>query len=236
MSTPSSTRPSLQETYDIQRLFNRIAHTYDLLNDCISFGIHRLWKQAACKHLGLSQGGKVLDVCTGTGGLIPLLQKEVGVQGVVTGLDFSEGMLEIAKQRFVKQGNVVLIQGDAMALPFTDASFDAAIISFGLRNVKQRLRAIQEMARVVKKGGRIICLDTCATPKLPFFWLYFEKFMPWWGSLIAQDKIAYDYLSQSTKHFLTPDELGALFKEAGLQEVTIETPWLGACVEVLGIK
>ncbi|MFM7469174.1 MAG: class I SAM-dependent methyltransferase, partial [Vampirovibrionales bacterium] len=104
------------------------------------------------------------------------------------------------------------------------------------RNVKNRLLAIQEMTRVVKKGGRVICLDTCSTPKLPLFWLYFEKFMPWWGSLIAKDKIAYQYLSQSTKAFLTPEALGEMFQAAGLTAVSVNTPWFGACVEVIGQK
>lgn len=212
----------------IQQMFNRIAKTYDVLNDCISFGMHRLWKRRACQQLQLKPGDHVLDVCTGTGDLIGYLLPLVGKTGAVTGLDFSEEMLNVARERFPENtsNNIHLQQGDALALPFEDNTFDGAMISFGLRNVTDIPGAIREMTRVVKPSGWVVNLDTCPQPKLPGYWLYFKHIMPRIGKLICQDKgaeSAYSYLSASTQNFLSPDELKTVFESAGLHPVSSQT-------------
>ena len=212
----------------VQSMFNRIAGTYDLLNDCISFGMHRLWKNRACNLLALQPGQTVLDVCTGTGDLLPRLAKRVGKQGRVIGLDFSEEMLEVGQKRFPELSNTHWQQGDAMALPFEANSFDGAIVSFGLRNVSDIQKTVNEMARVVKPGGWVVNLDTNPKPALPGFKLYFSLLMPLIGQLFSMDKKAYQYLSESTWHFLSPEELGDIFKNAGLNPVQVLPLSMGA--------
>ncbi len=220
----------------VRQMFDRIAGTYDTLNDCISMGFHKGWKRLACRKLQLKPGCRVLDVCTGTGDLIDYLLPLVGFNGQVDGLDFSENMLAVAQQRFVGQHNVVLAQGDALALPYEDNAFDGAIISFGLRNVTDIPKALSEMHRVIKPGGWMVNLDTCPTPKLPGMRLYFEKIMPLIGGALAQDAQAYQYLSQSTRHFLTPAQLKTAFKEVGCTQVTSQTLMLGSVSLQVGQK
>ncbi len=218
---PQPERGIENKSEQVQSMFDRIAKRYDVLNDCISFGMHRGWKKEASKQLQLKTGDTVLDVCSGTGDLIGYLNQHVGDTGHITALDFSADMLGVAKDRFADLSNLKVVQGDALALPFENNSFDAAIVSFGLRNVVDIQQAINEMTRVVKPGGWVVNLDTCPDVKLPGFWLYFSTIMPIMGKLLALDKKAYSYLSQSTKHFLTPDELGKLFVNAGLQHVKL---------------
>ena len=216
-------------------MFNRIAPTYDLLNDCISFGMHRGWKRRACDALSLKPGNSVLDVCTGTGDLINPLLERVGSSGKVTGLDFSGEMLAVAQKRFA-EAPVTLVRGDALALPFADNEFDGAIISFGLRNVSDIPKALSEMVRVVKPGGWVVNLDTNPKPALPGYWLYFSWIMPRIGQFISRDASAYEYLCQSTQRFLTPDELVTRFEALGLKQVSKNAQSLGAVAMQRGQK
>ena len=212
----------------VQAMFDRIAATYDLLNDCISFGAHRHWKQVACDRLQLKPGDRVLDVCTGTGDLVGALLPRVEDAGSVVGLDFSAQMLAVAQKRFTDRPNVSFVQGDALALPFEDASFDGAIISFGLRNVVDIPAALAEMRRVLKPGARMVNLDTAPAPKLPGMQFYFSTVMPRIGQLLSKDEQAYTYLNASTRNFLSPDQLKAAFEAAGCELVTSETLMLGS--------
>lgn len=218
----------------IRSLFDGIAGGYDLLNDVISFGVHRAWKRRACAALRLKSGETALDVCTGTGGLIPLLLSHVGPTGRVIGLDFSPGMLAVAHRQLGNNPAITLVEGDAMALPFEDATMDGVIISFGLRNVMDPAACVAELVRVVRPGGWVVCLDSCSRPSLPGFWLYFEKIMPWFGALIARDKTAYQYLSMSTRAFAPPDALQQMFHQAGCRHVEVTKLFLGAAVLVAG--
>lgn len=227
---------ALEKASFVQALFNRIAGTYDLLNDCISFGMHRQWKQKACRALQLKSGDAVLDVCTGTGDLLAYLRPQVAETGRLVGLDFSEQMLAVARKRFAEDKNIQLLQGDAMALPFEDGVFDGAVISFGLRNVTDVSTVLQEMARVVRPGGWIVNLDTAPNPSLPGYWFYFTKIMPWFGKLLAMDKKAYEYLSTSSKHFDAPEQLKAQFERIGLRMVSIESLAFGSVAIIKGCK
>jgi demethylmenaquinone methyltransferase/2-methoxy-6-polyprenyl-1,4-benzoquinol methylase len=220
----------------VQDMFNRIAGTYDSLNTCISMGFHKQWKKLACQKLQLPAGGRALDVCTGTGDLIDYLLPLVGPNGQVEGLDFSEKMLAVARERFAGQANVKLVQGDALALPYPDNHFDGAIISFGLRNVTSIPQALAEMNRVIRPGGWMVNLDTCPTPKLPGMNFYFSKIMPIIGGMLAKDPQAYQYLSESTRHFLTPAQLKAAFEQAGCVQVTSQTLMLGSVSLQFGQK
>lgn len=219
---------SQNKASQVQAMFDRIAGTYDTLNDWISMGFHKQWKREACRKLQLFPSAKALDVCTGTGDLIGYLLPLVGQSGQVEGLDFSANMLACAQQRFSNQPNVSLTQGDALALPYPDNTFDGAIISFGLRNVTDIPKALSEMLRVIKPGGWMVNLDTSPTPKLPGMNFYFSNIMPLIGGALAKDTQAYQYLSKSTRHFLTPQQLKQAFNEAGCIQVTSQTLMLGS--------
>lgn len=225
---PEPAQTGLGKDEQVRRMFDRIAGRYDLLNNWISMGFHKRWKRLACHRLQLKPGDRVLDVCTGTGDLIDSLLPLVGKGGMVEGLDFSENMLAVAKARYRNHPNVTLTQGDALRLPYPDAHFDGAIISFGLRNVTDIPGALREMQRVVKPGGWMVNLDTSPSPFLPGMQLYFSKIVPWLGGLLAKDGQAYRYLSESTRHFLTPRELKALFQNIGLLNVRCEPLMLGS--------
>ena len=233
---PNPEQGEATKAAQVQDMFNRIAGTYDSLNTCISMGFHKQWKKLACQKLQLPPGGRVLDVCTGTGDLIDSLFPLVGPQGQVEGLDFSEKMLAVARERFAQQTNVQLVQGDALALPYPDHTFDGAIISFGLRNVTSIPQALAEMQRVIKPGGYMVNLDTSPTPKLPGMAFYFSKIMPIIGGLFAKDPQAYQYLSESTRHFLTPAELKVAFEQAGCVHVQSQTLMLGSVSLQVGQK
>lgn len=222
--------PRQQDSKDVQvrQMFDRIAGRYDTLNDWISMGFHKRWKRLACAKLQLKPGAKVLDVCTGTGDLIGYLLPLVGEQGQVDGLDFSENMLEVAHQRFSRHPNVRLTQGDALQLPYPDGYFDGAIISFGLRNVTDIPKALAEMHRVIRPGGWMVNLDTSPTPALPGMQFYFSRIVPFLGGFLARDQQAYAYLSESTRHFLTPPQLEAAFQETGCSPVQSQTLMLGS--------
>jgi demethylmenaquinone methyltransferase/2-methoxy-6-polyprenyl-1,4-benzoquinol methylase len=221
----------------VQQLFNRIAPRYDRLNDCISLGLHRRWKARACQLLELSAGSKVLDVCTGTGDLARRLAACVGPTGHVIGLDFSEAMLDVARQRFPQApARMEWVQGDAMALPYEANHFDGAIVAFGLRNVSDVAQAISEMVRVVKPGAWVVTLDTNPVPRLPGFWWYFEWVMPAMGRWLAGDPAAYGYLRDSTKTFLSPEAMAEAFRSAGLVDVETVLQAFGAAAIVRGCK
>ncbi len=221
--------------HDVAGMFNRIAKRYDVLNDCISLGMHRGWKRAAVKALNLQPGQQVLDVATGTGDLVQYLLPTVGPTGQVTGVDISDEMLNVARQRFGQHTNTTFTLGSAMALPLADNSVDGAIISFGLRNVDNVPQVLAELARVVKPSGTIVSLDTAPDPWLPGFWWYFNLVMPTVGKLISGDNAAYKYLAQSTKAFVTPQQLQTMFANAGLSHITCQRLAFGSVAVVKGV-
>ncbi len=225
---PEPSNDRSEKADQVQRMFDRIAGRYDVLNDWISMGFHRQWKQKACERLHLEKGMAVLDVCTGTGDLVQYLNERVGSNGHVEGLDFSANMLAQARLRYVEASHITFTQGDALNLPYPDNSFDGVVISFGLRNVTDIPRALREMYRVIKPGGWMVNLDTSPKPKLPGMRFYFSKIMPLMGHLLGKDEQAYRYLSESTRHFLTPDELLEVFSGAGCVNVSSDTLMLGS--------
>jgi demethylmenaquinone methyltransferase/2-methoxy-6-polyprenyl-1,4-benzoquinol methylase len=218
----------------VQALFNQLAPHYDKLNDVISLGLHRGWKRQACQSLGLQAGQTALDVCTGTGDLAAILAEMVGQQGKVIGIDFSSAMLAVATQRWHNQPHITFTQGDAMALPLADASVDAAVMSFGLRNVANTQTALAQLVRVVKPQGRIAILDTCPTPSLPGFKWYFSVVMPKLGQLLSGQGEAYAYLNQSTEAFLSPEQVAQQLAACGAQGVRATTLAFGAAMLVTG--
>lgn len=225
--------PSTDEKADyVLKQFDRIARKYDLSNDLISLGMHRLWKQRAIRELTAHVPAGVfqpsfLDVCTGTGDLALSIAEKYAGQSQIKGLDFSGEMLAVAEQRSNRAPSAVRSslswkQGDAQNLPFEDNTFDGAIISFGLRNLTDLQKGLNEMARVVKTGGRVVNLDL-GQPTMPvftpLFLFFFDRIVPLIGEIIQQDRQAYTYLPESRKAYPNPQKLSSMFEKAGLKDV-----------------
>lgn len=223
----------------VHSVFESLARQYDMANDRISLGMHRAWKQqlvdmtvASCAG---SYPGMVLDVCCGTGDVterIAAWHPEI----FVTGLDFSKSMLDVAHSRMDNLDNVMLVEGNALALPFDGNTFDAAVISFGLRNTPDYARVIGEMRRVVRPGGLVACLDA-SVPEgpfvKPFYDFYYKNVMTFLGGGISKRR-EYDWLYQSTQEFLTKGELEQLFWDSGLDFVSVKPFLFGAAALHIG--
>lgn len=229
------TLPTNEEKYDyVHAQFERIAKRYDLTNDVISFGMHRLWKARAVNILieaaPQDKPRHFLDVCTGTGDLALTIANKLGKNDKVTGLDFSAGMLSVAKTRGASAENqsgksgcaLEWIEGDAQNLPFEDNSFDGAIVSFGLRNLTNINLGLSEMRRVVKPGGLVLNLDL-GKPRgvifAPAFKFFFSSIVPVIGSILQNDRSAYTYLPESMNTYPDPEQISERFEIVGLNQV-----------------
>lgn len=221
------------------QVFQHISFSYDKANWRISLGMERSWKRKLIDTLlrRAAPGGAVLDVCSGTGDIaIAVAKSRPDLQ--VAGLDFSPAMLDVARQKSQALPNVSWREGDAMALPFSDDTFSAACISFGLRNTADYSQVLHEMARVVRPGGWVYCLDSFVpeSPLIrPAYELYFRGIMPLLGGG-ARYRQDYLWLWKSTQEFLKRDEVLGLFRQAGLQESGYESFLFGACVLHSGKK
>lgn len=218
-------------------IFQRIAGRYDRSNAFISLGLQKRWKKMLTDKVirSLPEGAKVLDVCCGTGD-ISLMLADAGRDIQVTGLDFSPAMLREAEHRRKHRKNVRFLRGNALDLPFGDACFDAAVISFGLRNTADYEKTVQEMKRVVRRGGRVYCLESLVPENRvikPFYRLYFRQVMPFLGGGKSFRR-EYQWLYESTRDFLGRRDLEALFGGAGLSDIRAKSRMFGACVLVSG--
>lgn len=226
----------------VQETFNSIAKRYDLMNTLMSFGLDKGWRKKAVQTVEARPGMKVVDICCGTAQLSLELAMAVGEEGKVTGLDFSENMLAIARENLADSpyaSRIELIQGDAMNLPFADNSFDGATVGWGLRNLPDLEKGIKEMIRVVKPGSMVVSLDM-AKPTMPGFkqayWLYFEKLVPLMGKLWAGKAKAYQYLHDSAVEFPAQQELAKIFARCGLKETRYQNLAGGVVAIVSGRK
>ncbi|WP_432664717.1 demethylmenaquinone methyltransferase [Wukongibacter baidiensis] len=225
----------------VYETFQTISEDYDKLNDIISFNMHKKWKLDAIKELNVVENSEVLDVCSGTGDFSIMLSMERKKKIKVTGLDFSENMLSVAKRKKeeLELDNVKFITGNAMELPFDENTFNHATIGFGLRNTPNYEKVISEMKRVVKPGGKVACLDT-SHPTLPIYkqiyWFYFRHIMPRIGHLFSKHKEEYRWLNDSTEEFLSKIELRNLFYKVGLKDVNVKS-YAGGCAALhIGVK
>ncbi len=212
---------------DVQNMFDRIARRYDLMNTVMTMGIDRRWRHAAIRAAKVDPSTRALDVCCGTGD-ISFLLAEAGAEHV-TGLDFSSGMLEQARRRQTGRRDpasarrIEFVQGDALALPFDDDSFDVITVSFGVRNVEDIPLAFREFARVGRPGARIVCLEITRPKSRVANWFYdvwFDRVVPLLGAIVSRDKAAYTYLPESTKAFPRPPKLAEIIGAAGIRNVT----------------
>ncbi len=225
----------------VHHVFEKIYKRYDRMNSIISFQQHRLWRKEVMKRMNVSKGDHTLDVCCGTGDWTMALAKEVGPSGKVVGLDFSVNMLSVGikKKLQSKMKHVEFEHGNAMELPFDDDQFDYVTIGFGLRNVPDYLQVLKEMHRVVKPGGKVVCLET-SQPESPVFkrlyYFYFRNIMPLFGKLFAKSYQEYSWLHESAKDFPGKDELAAMFQQAGLINVKVKSFTGGVAAMHLGEK
>jgi demethylmenaquinone methyltransferase/2-methoxy-6-polyprenyl-1,4-benzoquinol methylase len=202
----------------VRAMFDRISPAYDRMNRIMSLGMDGGWRALAVRASGAAPGDAALDVCCGTGDLAIELLDAVSTRGRVVGLDFSEAMLDAARR---KSSQIEWVRGDALALPFADGEFAAATIGFGMRNLADPLRGFAELARVVRPGGRVVCLELTDPPAwvAPFARLWTDRAVPLLGRLVARETDAYRYLPASVHRFPPADELAAVMGRAGLRRV-----------------
>jgi demethylmenaquinone methyltransferase/2-methoxy-6-polyprenyl-1,4-benzoquinol methylase len=191
-------------------VFHSVAGNYDLMNDLMSGGVHRLWKRMAIEMSGVRRGNKVLDIAGGTGDLAAKFSKIVGAKGSVVLADINDSMLKVGRDRLVDQGivsNVQFSQADAQSLPFPDNTFDVITIAFGLRNVTDKDMALRSMLRVLKPGGRLLILEfskPISSPLSKVYDRYSFSILPRLGKLFANDAESYQYLAESIR--MHPDQ------------------------------
>jgi demethylmenaquinone methyltransferase/2-methoxy-6-polyprenyl-1,4-benzoquinol methylase len=215
-------RDSEQFASDVRGMFDRIAGVYDLMNSAMTAGLHHQWRERAVDLAEVGPGSNALDLCCGTGDLALALRRRIGPDGRVVGSDFSEPMLELAREKSGEQGLPVEFGwADALDLPYGEASFDAVTIGFGARNLADLPKGLSEMARVLKPGGRLVILEITRPQREPlasFYSLWFDKAVPAIGT-IAGDADAYSYLPESVRSFPAPRELAAQMDAAGFEDI-----------------
>jgi demethylmenaquinone methyltransferase/2-methoxy-6-polyprenyl-1,4-benzoquinol methylase len=208
----------------VSGVFDSVASNYDIMNDAMSFGIHRLWKRFAVEQTGARPGQTILDLAGGTGDLAARLSRLVGPQGEVIIGDINASMLSVGRERLLDKGiagNVEFIQVNAENLPFPDGSFDCITIAFGLRNVTDKEKALAAMYRVLKPGGRVLVLEF-SKPVIPglkqIYDFYSFSVLPVMGRLIAKDEKSYRYLAESIRMHPDQENLRIMMEQAGFED------------------
>ena len=215
----------------VERMFGRIAPRYDLMNKVMTGGRDRRWRAMTVAEARLPRGGHALDVATGTGDLALALARVAGPTGRVVGIDFTEPMLALARRKSRDLAERVEFRhADALNLPFAEASFDAVTIGFGLRNITDVPRALAQMRRVLRPGGRLVCLEL-TKPRVPLlaagFYAYFEHVVPRLGAVLNGSREAYTYLPTSLESFPDAPTLRLLMLGAGFARVHVRLLNLG---------
>ncbi|MBM3351134.1 MAG: bifunctional demethylmenaquinone methyltransferase/2-methoxy-6-polyprenyl-1,4-benzoquinol methylase UbiE [Betaproteobacteria bacterium] len=206
----------------VAEVFHSVADNYDLMNDVMSAGLHRGWKRFAVGVSGVNPGDRVLDIAGGSGDLSKLFAKKVGRSGQVILTDINASMLGVGRDRMLDAGlSVPALQCDAEKLPFPDGYFDCVIVAFGLRNMTHKDRALAEMQRVLKVGGRLLVLEFSKVwqPLSKLYDVYSFKLLPLMGKLLAKDAESYQYLAESIRMHPDQDTLKQMMIEAGLSKV-----------------
>ncbi|MBU3158349.1 bifunctional demethylmenaquinone methyltransferase/2-methoxy-6-polyprenyl-1,4-benzoquinol methylase UbiE [Clostridium frigoris] len=227
---------------DVQSVFSSIASKYDKLNTILTLNIDKIWRKKAVKLCTIKENDRVLDLCCGTGKMVELECRAVGENTEVVGLDFNKEMLDVGYKNLNKSltnYKFSLMQGDAMELPFEDSTFNCITIAFGLRNIPNKRKSISEMYRVLKPGGKVVCLEL-SKPEIPIFRnvynLYFNYVLPVIGYLGTQDKAAYYYLRDSVNGFMTKKQLRHEFKNVGFENSEFKSLTCGIASIHYGIK
>ena len=217
--------PYEEKVRKVAGVFHSVADKYDVMNDLMSMGIHRLWKRYTVEMSGVKAGDNVLDLAGGTGDLAARFARIVGPEGSVTLADINESMLRVGRERLADEGlvgNIRYVQANAERLPFPDNHFDAVTIAFGLRNVTDKDAALRSMYRVLKPGAPLLVLEfskPVIKPLNPVYDLYSFKVLPLLGKLIANDAESYQYLAESIRKHPDQETLKHMMVEAGFDRV-----------------
>lgn len=206
----------------VAQVFHTVARRYDLMNDLMSGGLHRLWKAFAIEQAMVRPGMRVLDIAGGTGDLAIAFAKRVGKEGTVLLTDVNASMLGVGRDRMLDEGLVPLaVQCDAEKLPFPENHFDVVTVAFGLRNMTHKEAAFAEMCRVARPGGKLLVLEFSRVykPLAPLYDLYSFKVLPWLGRRVAGNEAAYRYLAESIRVHPDQETLARMMREAGFERV-----------------
>lgn len=215
--------PLKDKARKVAEVFDSVASSYDIMNDVMSLGIHRLWKRYTLDLSGVRKGHKVLDLAGGTGDLAGRMARMVGKEGTVILADINAAMVTEGRSRLLNQGvfgNIHYVQANAEELPFPDDYFDCITMAFGLRNVTDKDKALRSMQRILKPGGKLLVLEFSkpVIPGLkPFYDFYSFKVLPFMGKMIAKDEKSYRYLAESIRMHPPQDELKTMMEDAGLE-------------------
>ena len=227
---------------DVEKIFSLIAKRYDMLNSILTLNIDRLWRRKAIKMCDIKESQKVLDLCCGTGQMINYECKAAGKNTTVIGVDFSQEMLNVGTKRLnqsLKDYKFKLIKGSILELPFEENAFDCITIAFGLRNISYKNKALSEMYRVLKPGGKVACLEL-SKPNIPIlkniYDMYFNHVLPAIGSIGTGDKKAYYYLRDSVNNFMDKKQLKEKFNEMGFDNAEYKSLTFGIASIHYGIK
>jgi demethylmenaquinone methyltransferase/2-methoxy-6-polyprenyl-1,4-benzoquinol methylase len=218
--------PVEEKARRVRDVFDSVADNYDLMNDAMSFGIHRLWKRFAINMAGLQSGQQVLDLAGGTGDLTRLMSPRVGREGHIILSDINAAMLGNGRERLLDdgiQGNVSFAQVNAEQLPFPDNSFDLVTMAFGLRNVTDKQRALHAIYRTIKPGGRLLVLEFSkpVAALKPAYDFYSFNILPKLGRLLAKDEASYRYLAESIRRHPDQQTLKAMLEQAGFERCDV---------------
>ncbi len=234
--------PAREKNQWVLRHFNTIARQYDWMNTVLSFGMQHLWKRAAVRALDLKPGDGVLDVCGGTADLSLLAAREISPSGSAVLYDINRAMMEAGKPKVARNPlaqRIWYVQGDAEKIALQAGQFDAAMVGFGIRNLTHMEEGLKEMYRVLKPGGKLMCLEFSIPTSFWFRWLYhFYSFhvMPLAGQILVGSREAYTYLPESIRKFPLPDELAKILEQIGFSKVTYRPLTNGIAVIHIGVK
>jgi demethylmenaquinone methyltransferase / 2-methoxy-6-polyprenyl-1,4-benzoquinol methylase len=223
----------------VHEVFENISDSYDKMNSVISFQLHKKWRKDTMNRMQVKRGSKALDVCCGTADWTITMADVIGETGQVTGLDFSQNMLNVGIEKTKSYPQINLLQGNAMELPFPDNTFDYVTIGFGLRNVPDYMQVLSELKRVLKPGGMAVCLETSQS-EIPgyrqLFRFYFKFIMPIFGKLFAKSYKEYSWLQESADDFPGMKQLKKMFEQVGFQNVKYKAYSGGAAAMHMGFK
>jgi len=218
------TVPESDKVHKVAAVFASVAKRYDLMNDLMSAGLHRVWKTFAISRAAVRPGMKVLDIAAGTGDLARAFARRAGATGEVWLTDINPAMLRVGRDRLHDNGLVLPVAVcDAENLPFPDRYFDRVSVAFGLRNMTHKDRALAEMTRVLKPGGKLLVLEfsRVAAPLAPVYDWYSFNVLPWLGKHVAQDEASYRYLAESIRMHPDQETLADMLRAAGLARVQV---------------